>query len=152
MCLGWAWEVPGDSAAAGPGQCFGKQGSRPWSPWGDMLHMSHSSLLSQEPSLASGPEQVLNKHQLNEWTNHIPNTPRHPYPVCSFTWEMLKGPNLTHPCQGHFFQATSCSGLSSLYLSACGHISDICISLKISETSQSFFKVYDVLWLERSLS
>lgn len=66
MCLGWAREVPGDSAAAGPGECFGKQGSRPRSPRGDVLHMSHSSLLSREPSLASGPEQVLNKHWLNE--------------------------------------------------------------------------------------
>lgn len=91
--VGWGLRAS-RSLCCGSRRGFGKSDLGQQFPWGNALPVSQSSLLSQEPSSASGPEQVLNKHLLNEGTNRTSNTSRHLHPGCWLTWRMVSGPIL----------------------------------------------------------
>lgn len=112
---------------------------------GDGLPVLHSSSLSPEPSSASSPEQMLNKHSLNESINCILSTLRCSDPACLFTREDERA-DPAFPCQEHLLQAASCPSPPNTHLESLSHSPDH------PDSSQFPFKCHDALWLELSLS
>lgn len=130
---------------------FGKSDLGQQFPWGNALPVSQSSLLSQQQSSASGPEQVLNKHLLNEGTNRTSNTSRHLYPGHWLTWRMVSGPILPQHIRAVSSKPLPTPVYPTLTFKPVPHPRPF-YSPIIFETSQTPFKVNDLLWLELSLT